>query len=115
MDGDRLLHGNETWVPPTAGHEIWVHPGYETSVLHSPVSPLLLLVTSSGHHWTPVQTCSLDLTEQYLVVVEGVAVSASGMFSCHIIRVFRKLTKMAIMAILASEALLCEKNPVAKC
>ena len=33
----------------------------------------------------------------------------------HIIRVFRKLTKLAIMALLASEALLCEKNPVAKC
>ena len=29
-------------------------------------------------------------------------------------RVFRKLTKLAIMAILASEALLREKNPVAK-
>ena len=30
-------------------------------------------------------------------------------------RVFHKLTKLAIMAILASEALLCEKNPAAKC
>ena len=30
-------------------------------------------------------------------------------------RVFRKLTKLAIMAILASEALLREKNQVAKC
>ena len=30
-------------------------------------------------------------------------------------RVFRKLTKLAIMAILASEALLREKNPVTKC
>ena len=30
-------------------------------------------------------------------------------------RVFRKLTKLAIMAILTSEALLHEKNPVTKC
>ena len=30
-------------------------------------------------------------------------------------RVFRKLTKLAIMAILASEALLRGKNPVPKC
>ena len=29
-------------------------------------------------------------------------------------RVFRKLTKLGIMAILASEALLCEKNPSGK-
>ena len=33
----------------------------------------------------------------------------------HSNQVFRKLTKLAIMAILASEALLHEKNPVAKC
>ena len=30
-------------------------------------------------------------------------------------RVFRKLIKLAIMAMLASEVLLREKNPVAKC
>ena len=35
--------------------------------------------------------------------------------SVSFIRVFRKLTKLAIMAILASEALLLEKYPVAKC
>ena len=45
----------------------------------------------------------------------------AGAKDCHFdvflsfIRVFRKLTKFAIMAILASEALLREKNPVAKC
>ena len=30
-------------------------------------------------------------------------------------RVFRKLTKLAIMTILTSQALLCEKNPIEKC
>ena len=53
--------------------------GHETSVTHSPLPPpLLLLVTSSGHHWRPVQTCLLDLTEQCLVAAERVAVSVSG-------------------------------------
>ena len=49
------------------------HPQHETrgtphtSPIPGPPAPIspapsLLVVTSGGHHWRPIQTCSLDLT-----------------------------------------------------
>ena len=47
-----LPSGHQTWDPPApalpSGHQTW-----------DPPAPALL-VTSSGHHWRPVQACSLD-------------------------------------------------------
>ena len=49
-----------------------------------------LLVTSSGHHWRSVQTCSFDLTvraylpqQMHLVAVEGVTVSTSRRYASY--------------------------------
>ena len=75
--------------------DLTVRPFWPQSHQHShpPISDMSLpgpgssppLVTSGGHYWRPVQTCSLEdpPNQCHLLTVEGVMVSTSGQYASY--------------------------------